>query len=81
MMRVSFNASTSFKADRTGLRTVHTELIHDNGNVTDEELWSVRFLDLNRQVGPTRKAAIDGGAERETGRACALERFGSAPQP
>ena len=48
MMRVSSNASTSFKADRTGLRTVHPELLDDNGNVTDEELWSVRFQDLNQ---------------------------------
>ena len=50
MMNMSSNASTSFKADRTGLRTVHPELLDDNGNVTDEELWSVRFQDL-KQTG------------------------------
>ena len=48
MMNMSSNASTSFKADRTGLRTVHPELLDDNGNVTDEELWSVRFQDVNQ---------------------------------
>ena len=48
MMSMSSNASTSFKGDRTGLRTVHPELLDDNGNVTDEELWSVRFQDLNQ---------------------------------
>ena len=48
MMSMSSNASTSFKGDRTGLRTVHPELLDDNGNFTDEELWSVRFQDLNQ---------------------------------
>ena len=48
MMNMSSNASTSFKADRTGLRTVHPELLDDNGNVTDEELWSVRFQDMKQ---------------------------------
>ncbi|QNI50921.1 putative conserved membrane protein [Synechococcus sp. RS9915] len=50
MMSMSSNASTAFKSDRTGLRTVHPELLDDNGNVTDEELWSVRFQDL-KQTG------------------------------
>ena len=48
MMNMSSNASTVFKSDRTGLRTVHPELLDDNGNVTDEELWSVRFQDVNQ---------------------------------
>ena len=48
MMSMSSNASTSFKGDRTGLRTVHPELLDDNGNVTEEELWSVRFQDVNQ---------------------------------
>jgi hypothetical protein len=50
MMSMSSNSSTAFKSDRTGLRTVHPELLDDNGNVTDEELWSVRFQDL-KQTG------------------------------
>ncbi|QNJ13852.1 putative conserved membrane protein [Synechococcus sp. A18-46.1] len=50
MMNMSSNSSTAFKSDRTGLRTVHPELLDDNGNVTDEELWSVRFQDL-KQIG------------------------------
>ena len=48
MSMSSTNASTVFKSDRTGLRTVHPELLDDNGNVTDEELWSVRFQDVNQ---------------------------------
>ena len=48
IMRVSSNVSKSFKADRTGLRTVHPELLDDNGNVTDEELWSVRFQEVKQ---------------------------------
>ena len=48
MMNMSSNASTVFKSDRTGLRTVHPELLDDNGNVTDEELWSVRFQEVKQ---------------------------------
>ena len=33
--------------DRTGLRTVHPELLDAKGNLTDEELLAVRFQDLN----------------------------------
>ena len=43
MMKVLSKESTEFKADRTGLLTVHPELLDDNGKVTGEELWSVRF--------------------------------------
>ena len=31
--------------DRTGLKTLHPELLDENGKVTDEELWAVRFSD------------------------------------
>ena len=47
MMRVSAASSMQEKTDRTGLRTVHPELLDAKGNVTDEELWAVRFQDLN----------------------------------
>ena len=32
--------------DRTGLKTVHPELLDKNGKVTDEKLLAVRFSDL-----------------------------------
>ena len=32
--------------DRTGLQTIHPELLDDNGDITGEELWAVRFSDL-----------------------------------
>ena len=31
--------------DRTGLRTIHPELLDKNGNVTEEELFIIRFPD------------------------------------
>jgi len=31
--------------DRTGLQTVHPELLDADGNLTDEDLWVVRFSD------------------------------------
>ena len=31
--------------DRTGLRTIHPELLDENGNVTEEELFIIRFPD------------------------------------
>lgn len=46
MMRLSSGSSPAASSDRTGLRTVHPELLDDKGNVTDEELWVVRFQDL-----------------------------------
>ena len=46
MMRISAASSMKEATDRTGLRTVHPEL-DAKGNVTDEELWAVRFQDLN----------------------------------
>ena len=47
--RMRFDAASPMEAkmDRTGLRTVHPELLDAKGNVTDEELWAVRFQDLN----------------------------------
>lgn len=46
-MRVSAASPMEAKMDRTGLRTVHPELLDAKGNLTDEELWAVRFQDLN----------------------------------
>jgi len=43
MMRVSANSASSAPSDRTGLQTVHPELLDQNGRVTSEELWAVRF--------------------------------------
>ncbi len=42
MMRLSTSAVKS-PSDRTGLKTVHPELLDENGVMTDEELWAVRF--------------------------------------
>ena len=47
MMRVSAASPMEAKMDRTGLRTVHPELLDAKGNVTDEKLLAVRFQDLN----------------------------------
>ena len=47
MMRVFAASSMKETTDRTGLRTVHPELLDAKGKVTEEELWSVRFQDLN----------------------------------
>ena len=43
MMIVSANSASSVLSDRTGLQTVHPELLDQNGRVTSEELWAVRF--------------------------------------
>ena len=47
MRRVnSSSAPTRVKSkDRTGLRTIHPELLDENGNVTEEELFIIRFPD------------------------------------
>ena len=42
MMRLSTSAVKA-PTDRTGLKTVHPELLDENGVMTDEELWAVRF--------------------------------------
>ena len=45
-MRRSASSGLAARKDRTGLRTIHPELLDENGNVTEEELWAVRFADL-----------------------------------
>ena len=42
MMKASASAPLA-QSDRTGLQTVHPELLDQNGCVTSEELWAVRF--------------------------------------
>ena len=32
-------------ADRTGIQTIHPELLDEQGNLTSEDLWAVRFTD------------------------------------
>ena len=44
-MRSSAGSDLAAKKDRTGLRTIHPELLDENGDVTNEELWAVRFED------------------------------------
>ena len=43
MMRVSASPASSVSIDRTGLQTVHPELLDENGRLVSEELWAVRF--------------------------------------
>ena len=45
-MRSSAGSGLVARKDRTGLRTIHPELLDENGNVTEEELWAVRFADF-----------------------------------
>jgi hypothetical protein len=45
MMRPSSASKASASSDRTGLKTTHPELLDENGEVTNEELWAVRFSD------------------------------------
>ena len=45
MMRKSSASQTRASSDRTGLKTTHPELLDENGDVTNEELWAVRFSD------------------------------------
>jgi hypothetical protein len=45
MMRPSSTSKPSTSNDRTGLKTTHPELLDENGEVTNEELWAVRFSD------------------------------------
>ena len=45
MMRPSPASQSSASNDRTGLKTTHPELLDENGEVTSEELWAVRFSD------------------------------------
>ena len=52
MMRLSSASAARATRDRTGLRTIHPELLDENGAVTTEELWSVRFSDNEGVVVP-----------------------------
>ena len=52
MMRLTSASSAQASSDRTGLTTVHPELLDENGAVTNEELWSVRFSDSEGVVVP-----------------------------
>ena len=45
MMRASSASIPSTSNDRTGLKTTHPGLLDENGEVTNEELWAVRFSD------------------------------------
>jgi len=45
MMRPSSASKPGISNDRTGLKTTHPELLDENGEVTNEELWAVRFSD------------------------------------
>ena len=52
MMRLSSASAISLQSDRTGLKTTHPELLDENGVMTNEELWAVRFSDQERIVKP-----------------------------
>ncbi len=52
MMRLSSASAISSQSDRTGLKTTHPELLDENGVMTNEELWAVRFSDKERIVIP-----------------------------
>ena len=52
MMRLSSASAISSQSDRTGLKTTHPELLDENGVMTNEELWAVRFSDKERIVMP-----------------------------
>ena len=45
MMRPASVSKPGISNDRTGLKTTHPELLDENGEVTNEELWAVRFSD------------------------------------
>ena len=45
MMRPSFASEACALNDRTGLKTTYPELLDENGEMTQEELWAVRFSD------------------------------------
>jgi len=52
MMRLSSASTVSAPSDRTGLKTIHPELLDENGLMTNEELWTVRFSDQDGIVSP-----------------------------
>ena len=41
----SSSAKQASPADRTGIQTIHPEFLDEQGNVTSEHLWAVRFTD------------------------------------
>ena len=43
MMRLTSASVSSLSGDRTGRKTIHPELLDENGVMTNEELWAVRF--------------------------------------
>ena len=43
--KLSSAPSQAKPKDRTGLRTIHPELLDEDGNVTEEELFIIRFPD------------------------------------
>ena len=45
MMRPSFASEACALNDRTGLKTTHPEFLDENGEMTQEDLWAVRFSD------------------------------------
>ena len=51
MMRLSTSVAKA-PSDRTGLKTVHPELLDENGVMTNEELWAVRFSHKEGVVFP-----------------------------
>ena len=52
MMRLSSASASISPSDRTGLKTIHPELLDENGLMTNEELWAVRFSDKEGIVIP-----------------------------
>ena len=45
MTRTTSASQANASNDRTGLKTTHPELLDENGEVTNEQLWAVRFSD------------------------------------
>ena len=41
----SLSAKQASPPDRTGIQTIHPELLDQQGNLTSEDLWAVRFTD------------------------------------
>ena len=52
MMRLSSASAVRAPSDRTGLKTIHPELLDENGVMTNEELWAVRFSEKDGVVFP-----------------------------
>jgi hypothetical protein len=55
MMRIGAGptgSSMGRQSNRTGLRTVHPELLNEHGEITTEELWAVSFSELKGAASP-----------------------------